>query len=601
MSNTKCSFSLLVLMLVPSAVVNGWIGSNFKDIKYNNRKHGGKCVFSNEKSPYTHSCPSSSSSTLFATTPVKEEEENVIEYLDLDDDDEDDDEENDDEDSGSNYSPKEALAKQTEWMKQLRQLTRTTSVDTSAVSVAEGIFDDMFRTYIESDDSTFWPTVEVYNRLLEIHAYSKSKNGGHEAEKILNRMMKDTTSNDEFMIPPPNQQTYLCVMDAWAMRGQPEKVQRVLDRQTEYSMNDDNENEDDDDDDDNFIENLLLLRPTADSYNKLIKAYGIAGDLEQAESTFRSLLDNEESDSSIPMANHKSWVQIMKSYASSRDEINEEMVQSLFDEMLSGEEEYLPQTDAYNVLIRTIGKKKDGPQKAEAMLFDMIERFRKGEGEVKPNSETFRSVLSAYNGRGPKFTAASVAAKVEQILQIREGILATSDAIDSDEESDDDSDSDERIYRMALGIVGRSKDPKKAVRAKRIFGKYNGPTLSNRLHYHLLMSCAFTDGDSEVKFDAFQTALGVMKELRSSSELEIDSSITGMFIKACNNLMPDGPKRDDLVKKIFQDCCRQGLVNEFVQSEFGKAASESLQLEILGGYSVDDISIPKSWSDNIVA
>ena len=600
MSNTKSSLSLLVLMIVP-VVVNGWIGSNFKDIKYNNRNQGGKGVFSNEKSPYTHSCPSSSSSssTLLAT-PVKEEEENVIEYLDLDDDDEDDDEENDNEDSGVNYSPKEALAKQTEWMKQLRQLTRTTSVDTTAVPVAEGIFDDMFRTYIESDDSTFWPTVEVYNRLLEIHAYSKSKNGGDEAEKILNRMMDD--ASDSFIIPPPNQQTYLCVMDAWAMRGQPEKVQRVLDRQKEYSMNDDNEkDDDDDDDDDNYIENLLLLRPTADSYNKLIKAYGIAGDLEQAESTFRSLLDDEEIDSSIPMANHKSWVQIMKSYASSRDEKYEEMVQSLFDEMLSGDEEYLPQTDAYNVLIRSIGKKKDGSQKAEAMLFDMIERFRKGEVEVKPNSETFRSVLTAYNGRGPKFMAASVAAKVEQILQIREGILATSDVVDSDEESGDDSDSDERLYRMALGIVGRSKDPKKAIRAKRIFGKYNGPMLSNRLHYHLLMSCAFTDGDSEVKFDAFQTALGVMKELRSSSELEIDSAITGMFIKACNNLMPDGPKRDDLVKKIFQDCCRQGLVNEFVQSEFGKAASESLQLEILGGYSVDDISIPKSWSDNIVA
>jgi pentatricopeptide repeat protein len=595
MSNTKSSLSLLVLMIVP-VVVNGWIGSNFKDIKFDNRNHGGKVVFSNEKSPYTHSCPSSSSSSTLFATPVKEEEDNVIEYLDLDDDDEDDDEENDNEDSGLNYSPKEALAKQTEWMKQLRQLTHTTSVDTSAVSVAEGIFDDMFRTYIESDDSTFWPTVEVYNRLLEIHAYSKSKNGGDEAEKILDRMMKDATSNDSFIIPPPNQQTYLCVMDAWAMRGQPEKVQRVLDRQKEYSMNDD-----DDDDDDNYIENLLLLRPTADSYNKLIKAYGIAGDLEQAESTFRSLLDDEESDSSIPMANHKSWVQIMKSYASSRDENNEEMVQSLFDEMLSGEEEYLPQTGVYNVLIRSIGKKKDGPQKAEAMLFDMIERFRKGEVEVKPNSETFRSVLSAYNGRGPKFTAASVAAKVEQILQIREGILATSDVIDSDEESDDDSDSDERLYRMALGIVGRSKDPKKAVRAKRIFGKYTGPLLSNRLHYHLLMSCAFTDGDSEVKFDAFQTALGVMKELRSSSELEIDSAITGMFIKACNNLMPEGSKRDDLVKKIFQDCCRQGLVNEFVLGEFGKAASESLQLEILGGYSVDDISIPKSWSDNIVA
>jgi len=297
----------------------------------------------------------------------------------------------------------------------------------------------------------------------------------------------------------------------------------------------------------------------------------------------------------------------MKSYAFSHVEDSNETVQSLFEEMSSayraGEEEYLPQTDAYNVLIRTIGKKQDGPQKAEAMLFEMIERFRNGEEKVRPNSETFRSVLAAYKytGRGRKLTAASVAAKVEQILQIREGLLANSNVESDDEISDDSSVSDERLYRTAMWIVGRSRDPKKAIRAKRIFQKYSGTFLSNRLHYYLLMSCANQDGNSEVKFEAFQTALGVMKELRSSSELEIDSSITGMFIKACNNLMPDGSKRDDIVKNTFQDCCKRGFVNEFVLNEFGKVASEPLQLEVLGGYSVDGIRIPKSWSGNIVA
>mmetsp|Transcript_31668 Transcript_31668/g.35462 ORF Transcript_31668/g.35462 Transcript_31668/m.35462 type:complete len:597 (-) Transcript_31668:114-1904(-) len=595
MSNSASSLMCAFFLLLVIPAVNGWVLSlsTFKDTKHN--RNGCKSIFSRNIFSYSYSCDRDLSSALFVTSikEEKEEEQNVIEYLDLDvDDDNDDDDAN--EDTGVDYSPEEALAKQTEWMKQLRQLTRTTSKNTSAVALAEGIFDDMFRTYAETDDITFWPTVEVYNLLLEIHAYSRSSNGGDEAERILNRM--EDTSN--ILIARPNEQSYLCVMDGWVTRREPEKVKSILDKQTEYSMKNNNDDDDDDNDSDN---KNLSLRPTVNAYNKLIKAYGIAGDFVRAEDVFRLLLDGE-SDSTIPRANHKSWVQIMKSYAFSHVEDSNEIVQSLFEEMSSayraGEEEYLPQTDAYNVLIRTIGKKQDGPQKAEAMLFEMIERFRNGEEEVRPNSETFRSVLAAYKytGRGRKFTAASVAAKVEQILQIREGLLLSYNNV----ESDDSSESDERIFRTAMWIVGRSRDTKKAKRAKRIFQKYSGTFLSNRLHYYLLMSCANQDGNSEVKFEAFQTALGVMKELRSLSELEIDSSITGMFIKACNNLMPDGPKRDDIVKHTFQDCCRRGYANEFVLNEFGKVASEPLQLEILGGYSVDGVRIPKSWCDNIV-
>eukprot|EP00536_Pseudo-nitzschia_multiseries_P009406 jgi/Psemu1/306490/fgenesh1_kg.261_\ len=339
-------------------------------------------------------------------------------------------------------------------------------------------------------------------------------------------------------------------MDAWAMRERPDKVEQLLERQE---------------------------APSADVYNKLIKAYGIAGDLPKAESVFRTLLSEEK-------ANHKSWVQLMKARLSSGGEDSDETVQSLFIEM--EEEGFEPQTSAYNVLIRSVASNHGGTQEAEAILFEMIERFQKGEHNVKPDSDTVRAVIVAYNGRGRKFTASSVASKVEQLMQIREGLLTR-----------EESGSDERIYRLALGIVGRTRDSKKAARANRLLHKYNGKSLY--LHYLVLKACAYTDGDSKEKFEAFQVALSIFKEVKSSPELGVDSSIAGMFIKACNKLMPAGPKRDDIVKKVFQDCCAQGFVNNFVLNEFGRASSESLRLELLGESSTDDATIPEQWSRSV--
>mmetsp|Transcript_27508 Transcript_27508/g.60524 ORF Transcript_27508/g.60524 Transcript_27508/m.60524 type:complete len:541 (+) Transcript_27508:254-1876(+) len=525
--------SLLVLMVVP--IVSGWMMNNLREPINTSPL----CVSSDEKSFCRYSSSVLPSSTnLFAATVDDEEEDEIIEYLDDDDDDEDD--------VDTDYDPEGARGKKAEWMDQLQSLAQTALNDPSAVSAAQEIFDDMFTAYAESDDAIFFPTVEVYNLILETHAYSKSPDGGEEAERILGRM--EDKSND--FVASPNEETYMCVMDAWAMRERPDKVQEILDRQE---------------------------APTTNSYNKLIKAYGIADDLEMAESVFRSLLSEKK-------ANHKSWVQLMKARVSSEDRESDVTVQSLFTEM--EEEGFDPQTNAYNVLIRSIGRKSDGTQKAEAMLFDMIERFQKGEERVKPNSDTFRAVLTAYNGRGKKFTAASVSSKVEQIMQIREGLL-----------TQEESSSDERIYRLALGIVGRSKDSKKAVRANRMLQKYDGVSLY--LNYLVLKACAYTNGNSQEKFEAFQVALGILKYLRSSPELRIESSITGMFIKACNKLMPASPKRDDIVKKIFQECCTQGLVNDFVLNEFELASSETLQLDVLGGFSVDGVNIPEKWSRNV--
>jgi len=534
----SCSTSLVLLLLAIPAT-NGWVMQKFRDI----------ATSSNNRASIVNSCPAilpsspSTSTRLFATTV---EDDEVIEYLDDDE---------DDDDSGASYDPEAALVKQAGWMSELRRLSRTASSDPSAVTDAQEIFDEMFTAYVESDDATFFPTVEVYNLMIETHAYSRSDDGGDEAERILGRM--EDASND--FAAKPNEETYLCVMDAWAMRKQPDKAKEVLDRQD---------------------------APSTDAYNKLIKAYGIAGDFETAESTFRSLLSEGK-------ANHKSWVQLLKARASCKTADAKKTVEYYFDEM--EEAEFEPETDAFNVLIRSFGKFEDGTKKAEAMLFEMIERFRGGEESVKPNAGTFRAVLYAYNNKGKNdkmLDSASSAAKVEQLMQFREGLVSPNDH----------GYADETTYTNALEIISRCRDSKKAIRANRILQKYTGAK-SPVLKYLVLQACASTEGNSEEKFAAFQVALGILKELRSSSsssEDGIDSSTTGMFIKSCSKLMPVGKKRDEIVKKVFRECCEQGLVNDYVLNQFELATSEGVQLEVLGGFSVDGASIPDSWSRNVV-
>jgi pentatricopeptide repeat protein len=461
-------------------------------------------------------------------------------------------------------------AKKGEWMEELQRLARITSQDPTAVEQAQEVFDNMFEAYVMTEEMTMWPGVDVYNLLLEIHAYSRSTEGAIHAEKLLSRMEDPSV---EF-IARPNLETYLKVMDAWAMRKDPVKAQEVLTRlEQRYESTGDE-----------------AILPTADAYNKLIKAYGMTGDAETAEEVFVSLLDKDKED---PLrANYKSWVQIMKAFASLQD--GTEKVRGIFREMLKkyrmGEEDYKPKTDAYNTLIRALGQKHNGAEEAEAVLFDLLSRYRAGEADVRPDGETFRHALTAQRRRKNVSGA-----KVEQLLQIQEGLHAST--------KEDDLKVDGRLYNVALYAISRSHDSKKAIRARRIVEKMKELDddinhINVRTYFNLLSACAFSDGTPEEKLEAFQIAVDALKELRESLRHEPDSSSYGMFLKACANLMPESRKRDAVVDNVFRKCCSDGLVDEFVIAEFERASSEALQLEVLGGFLDDDVRIPKEWSKN---
>eukprot|EP00535_Pseudo-nitzschia_heimii_P008634 CAMPEP_0197178376 /NCGR_PEP_ID=MMETSP1423-20130617/3671_1 /TAXON_ID=476441 /ORGANISM="Pseudo-nitzschia heimii, Strain UNC1101" /LENGTH=554 /DNA_ID=CAMNT_0042628101 /DNA_START=85 /DNA_END=1746 /DNA_ORIENTATION=- len=553
--NLCCSAST-ALILISIPFVHGWVTRNFHvTISNDNRVHNSKGV-----------CPSSLFSPtittkqpnrrLFAAT-VEDEEEEIIEYLD-----------DDDEDDDAGYDYKKAAEQQAEWMRELAILSKTTSRDPTAVATAQEVFDEMFQAYVETDDSTFFPTVDVYNLLLETHAHSPFPTGGEEAEKILRRM--EDTSND--FVARPNEKSYLYVMDAWAMRRQPSKAMEVLEQQKQREGS---------------------PPVTTNAYNKLIKSYGMVEEFDEAESVFRSLQTEGR-------ANHKSWVQLMKARLAAGpsgdddEDDTEDTIRSYFQQM--EDDGVQPETDAYNLLIRCVGS--TSPQKAEAMLFELLERFRgENDATVKPNAGTFRSVLLAHRNKGRGKVGKQMAAKAEQLLQIFDGLSSTTTTTTTSAAPTAD---ETKLVETALGMISRSRDSRKAVRADRILRKRmaSAAGATPRMVRSVLEACASTNaGNAEEKLAAFQIALTIFKEMRASGPSS-DGATTGLFLRACHRLLPAGRKRDEVAGTVFRECSELGLVDDFVLSELEQAASEDLQLELLGGFGVDGVAIPERWSRN---
>jgi hypothetical protein len=175
---------------------------------------------------------------------------------------------------------------------------------------------------------------------------------------------------------------------------------------------------------------------------------------------------------------------------------------------------------------------------------------------------------------------------------------------------------DGRLYSIVMEIVARSNDAKKAVRAKKILERFqksitssssssSSTTSSSNLrgmYFSVLNACAHAtkDATAQDKLNAFQIALQVWNDVRKdSSTVKVNSSMAGIFLVACRNLLPEGSKRDDIVQRVFDDCCHRGIINDFVLSELDALTNGTTQLRWFGGFIADGIRIKQEWKRNV--
>jgi pentatricopeptide repeat protein len=475
-----------------------------------------------------------------------------------------------------------------EYRTQFQALAAETSQNPHAVQQAQDLFDELYKAYIMTEDASYWPGTDIYNLLLETHAYSPHKNGAVEAEAIVARM-----EQQEHGVARPNVATYAKLMEAWTQRKRLDKVTAVWERIAEQG-----------------------LQPNISTYNKLIKAYGVAGKAEQALQVLEDLLlqhqgkdNNKEEDDQTDAETstkptQKTWVQVLRAFASKKYVRNGEgvdQIQALLRRMAQayrqGEADWKPGVDAYNSLLKAMSYQKGSGKESESVLYGMLEQFREGEEALRPNAGSFYHVLHAY--RGDK--DAGVSFKVEKLIQLQEALAVERN------DPNDPARTTTRVYNAAMAALSRTKDPQKAVRAKRFMDRmnlqHNDPDMrpNEATYTSLLNACAYTtEGEPADKLAAFQISVDALKEIRQSPSISTNSKMFGLFLRGCANLMPHSRKRDAVVESVFASCCDEGYISDYVLEQFERAASEQLQLKVLGGFLVDGVETPAAWRQNVV-
>ena len=233
---------------------------------------------------------------------------------------------------------------------------------------------------------------------------------------------------------------------------------------------------------------------------------------------------------------------------------------------------------------------------ADELLNEMIRLGRHIEA-LRPNTYTYLSVLYAWSSCGTVDAgkrATEILEKMEQDMELsakegRESIMRTT----------------QRCYVLAQTAWARSPSEKKAEGAlevlemmERSFENGNKDARPTVQAYSMVINaCAFADtildaeGNSvkatpEAQLRAFQIAETMMDRFSKQDDLCPTSMTFGTFIKCCGRL--DLPS--NLAKKsaigAFGDCCRAGLVSDFVitQMKYALTPEEFLNVLVQNGY-----------------
>lgn len=117
----------------------------------------------------------------------------------------------------------------------------------------------------------------------------------------------------------------------------------------------------------------------------------------------------------------------------------------------------------------------------------------------------------------------------------------------------------------------------------------------------VINSCAFPSlPDTRTRRKALDTALFTLKELQGSRYAQPNQVTYGTFIRACSNLLHDDDElRREIIKRVFQQCCKDGQVGQMVLNYTPKDLYGELLARVVqpnGKVSLHDL--PPEWRRN---
>lgn len=237
---------------------------------------------------------------------------------------------------------------------------------------------------------------------------------------------------------------------------------------------------------------------------------------------------------------------------------------------------------------------------AEAMLERMEnERDRSNTSLIKPSRVTYTNVIKALALRKTE----KAAEKADQLLQ---------KMISEYEEKGDESMRPTRdSYVGTIHAYGNSGSTSNYTHANEVlqqmtadYSQGNELACPDISSYHaVIISCSNTTSTSpEKQREALMLAISTVKLMKKSDGCNPNPRTYLLLLKCCTNLLPAGSEREKVLWSIFRSCCKDGLVNKKVLTEFQSLVStDAYHKEVVhNATSYNGIkSIPETWTRSL--
>eukprot|EP00591_Stephanopyxis_turris_P015922 CAMPEP_0195543280 /NCGR_PEP_ID=MMETSP0794_2-20130614/52038_1 /TAXON_ID=515487 /ORGANISM="Stephanopyxis turris, Strain CCMP 815" /LENGTH=476 /DNA_ID=CAMNT_0040677437 /DNA_START=62 /DNA_END=1492 /DNA_ORIENTATION=- len=160
-------------------------------------------------------------------------------------------------------------------------------------------------------------------------------------------------------------------------------------------------------------------------------------------------------------------------------------------------------------------------------------------------------------------------------------------------------------FNYVFDALAKSGELGTVNRAKEIFqlmkGLYQSGCIESKpdvFSYSSLLSvCAYSKGDKNDKFEAFEFAMEILEEIGESDSVFPNHVTYGTALRACTNLLPICMQRQNIAEKIFNECRKNGQVNGKVLSQLRYAVSPKMFRNMIGDFSEENF--PIEWGHNV--
>jgi len=420
---------------------------------------------------------------------------------------------------------------------------------------AQNVLMSMVKLHKSTGDVNVKPDVITLNSVVNAWSKSKVVDSAQRAESVLVFIERIYGNGNEAV--RPNTKTFAAILNAWSKSNDGDaayRAERILRRmETLYNCGND------------VKPNVFAFTSVIDTFANNAKRDKNAAS--KAESILEWMInlsgDGQQNEIS---PNTVTFNAVIKAHAKSKQEGSAQRASNLLDRMRkfdsNGFGHMAPDTITFNAVINAWvnSSESNGFLKAQQTLKLMEDLFATGNVKVQPDTISYNAVLHGFSKCRERGSADKAKVLLHQMEKLHQ-------------QGNDRVRPNAKSFTSVINAYAKSSEPDQAVKAREVLERMNSLSKGNRVDMDIfvytavLNACAYTRGDDNAKSVALNIAITTMEEIQESPVVSANHVSYAMMLRACSRLCSDKRKRNKLLQKYFDDCCRDGYVNEFVLRE----------------------------------